>query len=106
MAESASSDRPPGDLRSRYMRAGLEERDLDPDPLRQFERWYEEARNAGVATLDAVTVATATPDGKPSARLVLHKGVDERGFVFYSNYGSRKARELAENPYAALVFYW
>src|SRR5262249_33475875 len=106
MAESASSDRQPADLRSRYMRAGLEESDLDPDPTRQFERWYAEARNAGVATLDAVTVATATPDGKPSARLVLHKGVDDRGFTFDSTSGSRKARELAENPYAALVFYW
>ncbi|MBI3969604.1 MAG: pyridoxamine 5'-phosphate oxidase [Chloroflexi bacterium] len=87
-------------------RVPLNEGDVDPDPLRQFARWFEAARVATKADPHTATVATATKDGRPSARLVLVRGVDERGFVFYSNYESRKARELAENPRAALVFYW
>jgi pyridoxamine 5'-phosphate oxidase len=79
----------------------LRRRDLDPDPLRQFERWHAEA--GGV---DAVALATATEQGAPSARMVLLKGADERGFVFHSSYEGRKARELAANPRAALLFYW
>jgi pyridoxamine 5'-phosphate oxidase len=73
---------------------------LDPDPLRQFQAWFEEGGS------DAVTLATATPDGAPSARTVLLKGADERGFVFHTNYESRKGRELAANPRGALLFYW
>jgi pyridoxamine 5'-phosphate oxidase len=73
---------------------------LDPDPLRQFQSWFEEGRS------DTVALATATPDGAPSARMVLLKGVDERGFVFHTSYESRKGRELAANPRAALLFYW
>jgi len=84
----------------------LFERDLAPRPVAQFERWYRDALAANAAAPDAVTVATATKDGVPSARMVLFKGADERGFVFFSNYESQKARELAENPRAALVFYW
>jgi pyridoxamine 5'-phosphate oxidase len=75
----------------------------DPDPLRQFGAWYAEA---GVAVPEAVALATATRDGAPSARMVLLKDYGERGFVFYSNYESRKGRELDENPRAALLFYW
>jgi pyridoxamine 5'-phosphate oxidase len=84
----------------------LREQDVDPDPLRQFLRWFEEARAAGLELPEAVVLATATRSGAPSARMVLLKGADDRGFVFYSGYGSRKGRELAENPSAALLFYW
>jgi pyridoxamine 5'-phosphate oxidase len=83
-----------------------EELDLDPDPLRQFGAWYDEALAAGLPLPEAMTLATATKDGRPSARTVLLKGVDRRGFLFYTNYESRKARELDENPRAALVFHW
>jgi pyridoxamine 5'-phosphate oxidase len=83
----------------------LREQDVDPDPLRQFLRWFDEAR-AAVDLPEAVVLATATTSGTPSARMVLLKGADERGFVFYSGYGSRKGRELADNPNAALLFYW
>jgi pyridoxamine 5'-phosphate oxidase len=93
-------------LRREYTRAGLRESDADPDPIEQFRRWFEEALGAGLHEPNAMTLATATPDGRPSARVVLLKGLDERGFVFYTNYGGRKAREIRENPYCALVFYW
>lgn len=83
----------------------MDERDLDADPLRQFERWFEAAGEA-VAVPEAVMLATATPDGRPSARMVLLKGADTRGFVFYTNAESRKGRELAANPHAALLFHW
>jgi len=94
------------DLRKEYMRNGLSEADVDADPIRQFQAWFAQALTAGLAEPNAMTVATATPDGRPSARMVLIKGVDERGFVFYTNYESRKGQELASNPFAALVFYW
>jgi pyridoxamine 5'-phosphate oxidase len=80
--------------------------DLAPDPLAQFQRWFEDARAEGLDLPEATTLATATADGRPSARTVLLKGVDERGFLFFSNYESRKGRELAENPRATLVFHW
>ncbi|HWB71871.1 MAG TPA: pyridoxamine 5'-phosphate oxidase [Egibacteraceae bacterium] len=86
--------------------AGLDERDLAPDPIGQFAVWFDQAVAHGIVDADAMTLATAAPDGRPSARTVLLKGVDEHGFVFYTNYRSRKARELAANPYAALVFWW
>jgi pyridoxamine 5'-phosphate oxidase len=82
------------------------EQDFSPDPLDQFSRWYEEAQAAGLELPEAMTLATATPEGAPSARTVLLKGVDERGFLFYTNFESRKGRQLAENPRAALVFHW
>jgi len=85
---------------------GLHEADLDRDPIEQFRVWFDQALAAGLPEPNAMTLATATPDGRPSARMVLIKGVDARGFVFYTNYQSRKGRELAGNPYAALVFYW
>ncbi len=84
----------------------MNERDLDRDPLTQFGRWYEEARAGGAFEPDAVAIATATPDGRPSARMVLLKGFDAEGLVFFTNYGSRKAAELAANPRAALLFHW
>jgi pyridoxamine 5'-phosphate oxidase len=84
----------------------VREDEVERNPLAQFRRWYAEAVEAGVQLPEAMTLATATPDGAPSARMVLLKGVDERGFVFYTNYESRKGRELAENPRAALVFHW
>jgi pyridoxamine 5'-phosphate oxidase len=84
----------------------LRRRDLHDDPLRQFVLWFEEAREAGVRVPEAVALATATPDGAPSARMVLVKRFDERGFVFHTNYESRKGRELSGNPRAALLFHW
>jgi pyridoxamine 5'-phosphate oxidase len=84
----------------------LSEEDLDPDPVAQFRRWFEEAKAAGAFQPEAAAVATATPDGTPSVRMVLVKRADRTGFVFYSNYESRKGRELAANPRAALMFHW
>jgi len=94
------------DLRKEYTLHGLSESDLDPDPLRQFQHWFDQALNAGLIEPNAMTLATATPDGKPSARMVLLKGVNAGGFVFFTNYESRKGLELTANPWAALVFYW
>ncbi|HEY3243225.1 MAG TPA: pyridoxamine 5'-phosphate oxidase [Phycisphaerae bacterium] len=94
------------DLRREYESEGLHEADMNPDPFKEFARWFDEACSGGLLQPDAMTLATATPDGRPSARMVLLKHFDERGFVFYTNYHSRKGRELAQNPYAALVFYW
>ncbi len=84
----------------------LREEDVDPDPLRQFATWYADAAQAGLREPGAVAVATSTAEGVPSVRMVLLKGYDERGFVFYTNYNSRKGRELEANPRAALLFYW
>jgi pyridoxamine 5'-phosphate oxidase len=80
--------------------------ELDPDPLRQFQRWFDEARAAGIPLAEACAVATASASGAPSARMVLLKEADARGFVYATNFGSRKGRELAENPRASLLFYW
>jgi len=84
----------------------LDEGDVDTDPVTQFTRWFEQALAAHVPEPNAMTVATATRAGVPSARIVLLKGFDARGFVFYTNYEGRKGQELAENPVAALVFHW
>ena len=89
-----------------YNKESLDEQTVDRDPLTLFERWLHEAKAVGIHLAEAMTLATATSAGKPSARLVLLKGADERGFVFYTNYRSMKARELDSNPQAALVFYW
>lgn len=117
------------DLRREYALGGLRRADLEPDPLVQFRKWFDQATGArasgrvrkfliglyksllmvaGAQPMDvnAMTLATADPQGRPSARIVLLKGLDERGFIFYTNYGSRKGQELAGNPQAALVFYW
>jgi pyridoxamine 5'-phosphate oxidase len=93
-------------MRSDYTREALAEADVDADPVVQFRRWFEQATEAGLLEPTAMTLATATPDGRPSARMVLLRGFDERGFCFYTNYESRKGAELAANPRAALVFWW
>jgi pyridoxamine 5'-phosphate oxidase len=89
-----------------YSGDGLDEVNADADPLKQFQRWFAEAGAAGLPLPEAMTLATATADGKPSARMVLLKQVDARGFVFYTNYESPKARNLETNPVAALLFFW
>ncbi len=94
------------DLRRDYARARLDEADVSHDPLVEFARWFAEAQEAQVADANAMTLATATADGAPSARIVLLKAFDERGFVFFTDYRSRKGAELEANPRAALVFYW
>jgi pyridoxamine 5'-phosphate oxidase len=117
------------DLRREYNLAGLRRRDLEADPFAQFKKWFDQASGARISgrvrkffirlykslllvtgtepmDVNAATLATADKDGRPSARVVLLKGVDERGFIFFTNYDSRKGHELAENPRAALVFYW
>ena len=94
------------DLRKEYMQRGLDESDVDADPFRQFAAWFDEARAASPIEPNAMALATVGADGRPSLRMVLLKGVDERGFVFYTNYESRKGRELADTPWAALTFFW
>ncbi|MBP0017574.1 MAG: pyridoxamine 5'-phosphate oxidase [Cyanobacteria bacterium SBLK] len=93
-------------LRQNYTRFGLLETDADRDPLQQFKTWFEEAIAAEVPDANAMTLATATPEGKPTARIVLLKGFDESGFVFYTNYNSKKGQQLQINPHASLVFWW
>src|SRR5688500_9740327 len=94
------------DIRREYAAARLDETDVAPDAMRQFARWFEDAVRAEVDEPNAMTLATATPSGEPSARIVLLKGADERGFTFFTDYRSRKGRELDANPRAALVFWW
>ncbi|WP_412023137.1 pyridoxamine 5'-phosphate oxidase [Burkholderia cepacia] len=94
------------DLRINYSRASLDEADAAPDPFAQFDRWFKEALAAKLPEPNTMTLATVGDDGRPSARIVLIKGVDERGFVFFTNYESRKGRDLAAHPQAALLFYW
>ncbi|HEX2853252.1 MAG TPA: pyridoxamine 5'-phosphate oxidase [Opitutaceae bacterium] len=94
------------DLRKDYSLAGLTEKELARDPFRQFEKWFQEAEAAKIPEPNAMVLATATRDGRPSSRTVLLKGLDGRGFVFYSNYESRKGRELEGNPRATLLFPW
>jgi pyridoxamine 5'-phosphate oxidase len=84
----------------------LYESDLDPDPFVQFSRWYDDALGHGQLQPDAMIVASSTADGRPSVRMVLLRGVDERGFCFYTNFASRKGRELTANPHAAIAFHW
>jgi pyridoxamine 5'-phosphate oxidase len=94
------------DLRKEYSLAGLSEKDVAKDPYRQFEKWFQEAEAAKVHEPNAAVLATAAKDGRPSARMVLLKAVDGRGFVFYTNYHSRKGRELEGNAHAAYLFPW
>jgi pyridoxamine 5'-phosphate oxidase len=93
-------------LRHEYDAHGLRRADLHSDPLKQFGAWFAAALAADIRDVNAMTLATATPDGKPSARIVLLKGFDERGFAFFTNYDSEKGRQLETNPHAALAFYW
>jgi len=94
------------DIRTDYRRAALSEDDAASDPIAQFSVWFQEAVSADVIEPNAMCLATATPDAYPSARMVLLKGADARGFVFYTDYRSRKGRELADNPCASLCFFW
>lgn len=93
-------------LRQEYAATGLDEADADPDPIAQFRRWLDAALAAGIPEPNAMVLSTATLDGAPSSRTVLLKGLDTRGFSFFTNLSSRKGRELAANPHAALVFPW
>ena len=92
--------------RKEYEQGALDEATVDRDPFAQFAAWYDAAVAAGIPEPEAMTLATATPDGRPSARVVLLRGFDPRGFCFFTNYASRKGRELAANPNAALTFHW
>lgn len=94
------------DIRREYARARLDEADVSHDPFVEFARWFAAVRDSELHEPNAMTLATATPDGVPSARIVLLKGFDERGFVFFTDYRSQKGRELETNPRAALLFYW
>lgn len=94
------------DLRQDYKLHALLEADANPDPIGQFQTWFNESVAAQLPEPNAMTIATATPDGIPSARVVLLKGLDDRGFVFFTNYDSHKGQELQANPHAAIVFLW
>lgn len=97
----------PADIRRDYSAGAMERADLDANPLKQFQKWFDYAvAKLSSGDVNAMVLATADKVGKPSARTVLLKGVDERGFIFFTNYESRKGRELVENPNAALIFYW
>jgi pyridoxamine 5'-phosphate oxidase len=93
-------------LNKQFGLSELKESDLDPDPIQQFRFWYEEAMESGFIHPNAFTLATSTIDGKPSARQLLLKDFDEKGFVFYTNSNSKKGKELANNPFAAICFWW
>ena len=101
-------DTPIDPASSRYDHAasGLHRRDLDPDPIKQFANWFTMAIEAGIRDVNAMSLATATPDAHPFVRIVLLKGFDQNGFVFFTNYESEKGRQLEANPHAAMVFYW
>lgn len=94
------------DLRKNYTLGALSETDVDPNPIRQFEIWFDQAVQSQLPEPNVMTLATVGADLRPSARIVLIKGVDERGFTFFTNYDSRKGRDLAHNPYASLLFHW
>lgn len=94
------------DLRRNYSQQTLLETDVNPDPFIQFQIWFDQAIQAQVPEPNAMTLATVSAEGKPSARVVLLKDADARGFVFYTNFNSRKGQELAQNPWASLVFWW
>lgn len=94
------------DIRTDYRRAALTDAEVHDDPIIQFQHWFDDATRADVLEPNAMCLATATPDAYPSARMVLLKGADARGFVFYTDYRSRKGQELADNPHASLCFFW
>lgn len=104
-AESASTPTV-ADLRKDYRVNTLDESEASHDPIEQFERWWQDALNADIAEPNGMTLATVGADGRPSARIVLLKGFDHRGFNFFTNYGSRKGRELEQQPYGAIAFWW
>jgi pyridoxamine 5'-phosphate oxidase len=94
------------DLRKDYSHASLTEADVDHDPIRQFSTWFQQALEAGIPEANAMSVATVGADGRPSSRILLIKDVDSDGFTWFTNYASRKGRELALHPHAALLFHW
>ena len=94
------------DIRKEYQLRSLSETDVDPDPVKQFQHWWQDALNAKIEEVNAMTLATASPDGVPSARILLLKGIIAKGFIFSTNYNSFKGQQLAENPRASLVFFW
>ena len=94
------------DIRREYKLRTLSEKDVEPDPFRQFDKWWQEAIRSNLEEVNAMTLATATADGMPDARIVLLKGFDENGFTFFTNYSSAKGHQLLENPRACLVFFW
>jgi pyridoxamine 5'-phosphate oxidase len=94
------------DIRKDYTQRSLTEEDVQQEPLKQFQRWWDEAMASQIDEVNAMTLATSSPDGVPAARIVLLKGFDENGFVFFTNYDSFKGMQLAENPRACLVFFW
>lgn len=94
------------DLRKDYKQFSLDEKDVAADPIAQFEKWWQQATHSDIAEPNAMTLASASKDGKPSARIVLLKSFDVEGFVFFTNYESRKGQEMAENPYVTLLFFW
>jgi pyridoxamine 5'-phosphate oxidase len=93
-------------MRDEFLKAGLHRSDLDADPVRQFSRWFDDVQKAGYRMPNAVTLSTVGPEGQPSMRMVLLKMFDEHGFVFFTNYESRKARDIGQNPKVALHFPW
>jgi pyridoxamine 5'-phosphate oxidase len=97
---------PIADIRKDYKQQTLSESDVAPTPMAQFDKWWSDAIASNIDEVNAMTLATITSDGKPAARIVLLKGYDENGFVFYTNYESNKAKDLATNPYASVVFFW
>src|SRR5437016_4696255 len=101
-----NTPRDPAASRYDHVGRGLHRRDLDPDPIKQFGNWFTAAIEAGIRDVNAMSLATATPDARPSVRIVLLKGFDHDGFVFFTNYLSQKGTELEANPYAAIAFYW
>lgn len=93
-------------IRKEYQQQALTEADIDPHPLRQFDKWWSEAVASTIEEVNAMTLSTVSPGGMPSSRVVLLKGYDDHGFVFFTNYESRKGQELADNPHACLLFFW
>lgn len=93
-------------LRKDYIQASLNEGDVAPSPFSQFDKWWKDAEKSEIDEMNAMTLTTSTVDGRPSARIVLLKSYDEEGFMFFTNYESRKGQELAENPHVCLLFFW
>lgn len=106
MSEDSQSKKSIAELRREYSQQALAESEVCENPIDQFTEWFKQAYSANLLDVNAMTLSTATKKGKPSSRIVLLKGVDEAGFRFYTNYESRKGRELNENPHASLCFYW
>ncbi len=93
-------------IRKEYRLQSLSEDDVDANPIKQFEKWFQQALASGIEEPNAMTLATSTTDGKPSARIVLLKGIKENGFVFFTNYESKKGKQIHDNPFAGIVFFW